>query len=394
MQESIFSLKDFGIIPDVSKLQTEKIQKVLDLAGQNGGKVIVPAGVYRTGGLLMHSRTELYLEKNACLLGSDNPDDYPLFPIPGGVTMHTDMEMIPEYFADRKNVRPEYRRALISAYGAEDISVTGEDETSVIDGADCYDPEGEEHLRGPHGIFLSNCRNIRLCGYTIKNCGNFHHQTDTCENLTVRGLHILGGHDGFHLHCCVNADIADCVVRSGDDCIAGMNMENITVRDCDLNTSCQLFRIGGKHILVENCRLWGPGVYPYRASVVTDRDHIRPQNEGHHDIISLIEYFSSSVYPSTPSEDIVFRNCDVENPGKLLFFEYGADTAEAAHYCCGAPLKELIFENCRISGDCGPSLVKADKNVPLGITLKNVSCTDSTELFDGRSENLSVNVIS
>lgn len=46
---------------------------------------------------------------------------------------------------------------------------------SVFDGADCFDPEGEEHLRGPYGIFLSNYRNVTLSGYTVKNRGNFLH---------------------------------------------------------------------------------------------------------------------------------------------------------------------------------------------------------------------------
>lgn len=396
MSGDVYRLTDFGVVPGCGSVQTEKIQAVLDLAGETGGTAVVPAGVFRTGGLMLRGGTELHLEKNACLLGSDNPADYRVFPVPGNVVMHTDAEMIPEYFAERKNVRAEYRRALISAYGADDIAISGEGVTSVIDGADCFDPEGEEQLRGPHGIFLSNCTNVRLSGYTIKNSGNFHHQLDTCENITVLNVTALGGHDGFHLHFCRNADIGGCTFRTGDDCIAGMNMENITVHGCDLNTSCQLFRIGGNHIRVENCRLWGPGVYPYRKSVVIDRNRIKPLNEGHHDIISLIEYFSSSVYPGAPSCDISFINCEIENTGKILFYEYGADTAEGAHYCCGAPLAELSFENCRISGECAPSLVKADMSIPLSVTLKNVVCENGAEpgmLFDARSENLFVKTL-
>lgn len=392
MEGLICRLSDFGIIPGTDEILTDKIQAVLDKAAEAGGKVIVPAGTYRTGGLLMHGGTELHLERGACLLGSDNPEDYKVFAIPDNMTLHTDMEMIPTYFDERKNVRVEYRRAIISVYGENSISITGEGADSVIDGADCFDPEGEEHLRGPHGIFLTNCKNIKLCNYTIKHCGNFHHQIDTCENITVSNLKVLGGHDGFHLHCCKNVEIKDSIIHSGDDCISGMNMENIEVTGCELNTSCQVFRMGGNRIHIENCRIWGPGEYPYRASVIIDKGHLRPREEWHTDIISLIEYFSSSVYPIASSDGIVLKNCDMENVGKLLFYEYGAETADGAHYCAGTPLAELIFENCRISGRCKPSLVKACKEMPLTVVLKNISGARSEKLFDNRSENLSVEV--
>lgn len=389
-----FNVKDYGVISGSNCLQTEKIQSVLDLAGRNGGTVVIPAGVYHTGGLLMHSNTELHLEEGTVLVGSDVPEDYRVFPVPTEIELHTDMEMIPEYFADRKNVRQEYRRALVSAYGAENITITGEGFGSVIDGVDCFDPDGEEHLRGPHGIFMSNCRNIILSGYTIQNSGNFHHQIDTCENIKINNLQVLGGHDGFHLHCCRDVEMYDCIVRSGDDCISGMNMENISIHNCDLNTSCQLFRIGGKHICVEDCHLWGPGVFPYRASVVFGRDDIKPLNEGHHDIISFMEYFSSSVHPEDASYDIVFRNCDIENPGKILYYEYGADTADGAHYCGGTPLTELAFDNCRISGDCRSSLVKGSDQAPLTLLLSELAADQTglktEELFDMQSEYFTV----
>ena len=59
------------------QLQTDKIQKAIDdcwLAG--GGRVVVPCGVYMTGGIRLRSRVELYLESGAILRGSRNPEDY------------------------------------------------------------------------------------------------------------------------------------------------------------------------------------------------------------------------------------------------------------------------------------------------------------------------------
>ena len=83
-------------------LLTDGIQGVLDLAGKEGGIVVFPAGNYRSGGLLLHSHTEVHLENGASLIGSENPEDYQIFPIPDGVRLHTDMEMVPVYFTERK----------------------------------------------------------------------------------------------------------------------------------------------------------------------------------------------------------------------------------------------------------------------------------------------------
>ena len=73
---SIFSITDFGAVTS-DRLQTKSIQNAIDacfLAG--GGRVVVPCGIFITGGIRLRSNVELYLESGAILRGSDNPDDY------------------------------------------------------------------------------------------------------------------------------------------------------------------------------------------------------------------------------------------------------------------------------------------------------------------------------
>lgn len=67
---------DFGASPS-AEMNTEAIQRAID-ACPEGGRVVVPAGVYRTGALRLHSDMELYLTKEAVLLGSDRAGDYPV----------------------------------------------------------------------------------------------------------------------------------------------------------------------------------------------------------------------------------------------------------------------------------------------------------------------------
>ena len=130
-----FIVTDHGVKADLPSLQTEALQKIFDLCP---GTVVFPAGTYRTGGLLIRSDTTILLKSGAVLVGSDERTDYPVFPVPEGVELRTDMEMITGYYT--QGPWKEYRRAILSAYGEKNIAILGE-EGSLIDGSDCYDPD-------------------------------------------------------------------------------------------------------------------------------------------------------------------------------------------------------------------------------------------------------------
>ena len=82
MQNNNYRITDYGVAPNCTELQTKEIQAVLDLCKENGGTVIIPKGRFYTAALYMHSNTTLYLETGAELYGSDNCEDYEIFPIP------------------------------------------------------------------------------------------------------------------------------------------------------------------------------------------------------------------------------------------------------------------------------------------------------------------------
>ena len=388
-----YVLTDFGVETGSNELQTEKIQRVFDMCRDEGGTVIVPEGTFCTGGLRMWSDTTLYLRKGARIIGSDVCEDYPVFEVPEGVELRTDMEMISQYFSGRS--WKEYRRAILSVYGGKNIAVIGEEDT-LIDGNDCADPNGEEGYRGPHGMMITNVENITLKGYTIANSGNFMHQVDNCRNITVENVTCLGGSDGIHLHCCKNITVENCVFHTGDDCIAGINMENLTVRNCELNSSCDVFRAGGSHLLIENCRMWGPGEYPHRQTVVQnrgteavrDKRNTLPKEQGRHNLECVFVHFSSTDHPAhEPFHDVVFRNCTVENADRFLWYEADGNILQT-----GTCLKDMTLENVEIKGLKAVSCVKATEDVPFTVTLKNVSASFRSDaadsvLFDGKDEN-------
>jgi exo-poly-alpha-galacturonosidase len=72
----VFDVEDFGAVGDAATLDTAAIQAAID-ACSPGGKVLVPAGVFRTGAIWLKSDMTLEVAEGATLLGSENADDYP-----------------------------------------------------------------------------------------------------------------------------------------------------------------------------------------------------------------------------------------------------------------------------------------------------------------------------
>ena len=386
-----YVITDYGVIPNTDALQTEAIQRVLDLCREGGGTVVIPKGCFCAAALRMWSDTTLYLEAGAQLLGSEECTDYEVFPVPEGVELRTDMELITQYYLDKP--WPEYRRAMISAYGEKNIAIIGEGETSVIDGRDCFDPDGEEGFRGPHGVFCTNCENVVMKNYTIRRNGNFMHQLDNCQNILMENVTCLAGHDGIHLHHCTHTLIQNCRFITGDDCVAGINIKDLTVKNCEINTSCQAFRIGGHDILVEDCHIWGPGYYPHRKTVVQGKGVELPRTEGRHNIHALVYHFASTNFPSeTPYGNYVFRNCLVETVDRLMLY-----TADGGPLESGAYLSDMTFENVTFKGMLWPAQCVPSPKAPLTVTLKNCSVDFREEtrecgygLFAEGTENLKV----
>ncbi|MBE6930037.1 MAG: hypothetical protein E7463_07140 [Ruminococcaceae bacterium] len=382
----MFTITDYGVMPNAPHLQTEQIQAVLDLCRDSGGTVVIPAGTYRVSSLRMWSDTTLLLKTGALLLGSDNCDDYEVFAIPAGMQLYSDQEVLHD---SKHTPRPEYRRAMITSYAERNIAIIGEP-GSVIDGQDCYDPDGEEHYRGPHGIFLSNCENITLRGYTIRHSGNFCHQLDNCTHVTMTDVTALGASDAIHLHYGSDMLIERCIFRTGDDCIAGANVRDLHVNNCVLNTACNVFRLGGCDILIENCHICGPGYYPHRMTIVKSKDEILPREAGRHNTLSLFIFFASETFPApVHSHNIVLRNLTVENVRWLL--QYYADSRH--HFQYGDRLRDITFDNIRLTGIEQKPVIKAPDDEPLTVRVRDVSveyCDPDlgTELFAAESLNL------
>jgi polygalacturonase len=270
-----YYITDFGAASDVGTLNTAAIQNAIDqCSAKGGGRVRVPAGVFKTGTIWLKSHVELHLEQGAVLLASENLSDY-----------NAD-DAYPQNFMSQKE---EWNfKHLILAVECTDVSVTG---YGVIDGngkefycapiyySDYYWRDGlalandKTHLRPGQCLCFVECTNITIENITIRNTTCWCCFLHGCENAGIRGVKIFNSTDaantdGIDIDACRNVTVSDCIIDTGDDAIAirsnttrlnnkSMTCEYITITNSILASSSAVIRIGVgnsniRHIRVSN----------------------------------------------------------------------------------------------------------------------------------------------
>ena len=334
-------------------------------------------GVHRTGGLRVRSRTTLLLRSGAVLEGSRDPAAYDILagdtlePVPPA-ELAPGVRWLPAATRTTHDhllrTASRWNNAILRIYRAHDVRILGEP-GSAIDGRDSYDPLGEEDFRGVHGIAAHDSDHLDFRGYEMRNSGNWAHSLWHCSDLSFADLAILGGHDGIHLCSCDRVTIEDCRMATGDDCVAGFDNEDVTVRRCDLNTACSAFRFGGCRIAIEDCRCHGPGLYPIR-NTLPEADRISGSHgapgAGRRSMLSLFTYYADFTLPVRHEPgDIVLRRCTLADAERLLHYNFSGNEV----WQKGRPLSSIAFEDLDARG-VGMSLCAygdADRTLSLSL---------------------------
>lgn len=363
---------------------TQVIQEKLDRCFHSGGgRVILKKGEYNVGGLWLRSNTTLLLRSGARLVGSRDCRDYRILSdeflasldpedVCGDSVVWIPPRLRKEGKADHiTKAGSRWNDAIIRIYKAENVAVIGEP-LSEIDGCNSYDSEGEEHYRGVHGISAHKSHNLTFKGYTIRNTGNWAHLMRNCTGAVFEDLEILAGHDGVHISTCDSVEVVDCVMKTGDDCVAGFDNRWVTVRGCTLNTACSAFRFGGTHFLAEDCRCYGPGEYPIRGSLTGEEKESGAMGDtgGRRNMLSLFTYYADRTLPIREAPgDICIRNVTCDDVDRFLHYNFsGNETWQLA-----MPLGGIEFESVKATGIKLPLCAYSSKERPFLLTMRNCS---------------------
>jgi len=257
-EDGAYDVHSFGAVGNGKTNDTAAFQKAFDACAKaGGGTVSVPGGVYLIGSIVIGTNTTLRLDNRPSLLGSPDIEDYPL------IKVRWEGEFRPGH------------RAMIYAERTGHIQITGR---GFIYGP----PISVSRLRDPRGPALmefSKCEGVTLDGFTTQYqqlwsihpvlCKNF-----VARNLTIRSVASNG--DGIDVDSCSGVLIERCNMDTGDDSISlksgrglsaarlGRPTEDVTIRDCTLNSSSFAglgvgteLSGGIRNVRVENCFISG-----------------------------------------------------------------------------------------------------------------------------------------
>lgn len=247
-----YDIRDYGAVADTSQLSTAAIQQAIDECNLNGGgRVLIPAGQFKTGSLFLKSGVDFHLESGAVLYGSKDLADY--------------KKVKPQYISLRTQTATIQ---LIYAENASHVSITG---LGTIDGQGVGFKKlswNDEGITRPHLLRFITCNNVVVENVRLQNSGCWMQHYLACDDVQIRGLKIFNrnnfNNDALDLDGCRNVTVSDLICDSDDDGVTLKSTslrpcENIAISNCVISSRCNAIKMGTesnggfRNISISNC---------------------------------------------------------------------------------------------------------------------------------------------
>ena len=253
------SVADFGASGDAHTLATGAFAAAIDaLAEQGGGRVVVPAGVWYTGPIVLKDNIELHLEQNSMIVFSDDKSLYPLVQItfeglntwrcqsPVSATHAKSIAITGFGVIDGNgDAWRAVKRGKLTAgqwnakvrsggivsedgntwYPSESFrfgATSGSDQNVSTWARTREDFEKMKDFLRPVLVAFHHCENVLLEGVTFQNSPCWHIHPAMCTNLTVRNITVrcpdyAQNGDGIDIESCKNVVLTGSRFDVGDD---------------------------------------------------------------------------------------------------------------------------------------------------------------------------------
>jgi len=252
----VYNIRDFGAKGDGTTLDTAAIQAAIDACNKDqGGTVLVPAGVFVIGTIEIKSNVTLHIAAQGKLLGSADGKQYhaaDAIPLRGDSTL-----------ADG-NV------GLIFAVNAENITIEG---PGTIDGQGAQfrspergvpPPSGRGGAQRPYHLLFHRCKNLTVRDIFLYQSAFHSVRIIQSQYVKLDGIRIYNrvnhNNDGFHFISAEHVHLSNCTVECQDDaCALFGSCKFVTVTNCSFSTRWSVFRFGGgvaENITVSNCLIY------------------------------------------------------------------------------------------------------------------------------------------
>ena len=271
----------------------EAIQAAIEAAARDGGgTVVVPAGAFLSGSLVLKSNVTLRLDPGAWLVASLDPAD--------------GIDFAAEFDDDTENAGWEGGCFLFARH-AHDVGIEGPgtiygqgDKVFYDDDADGGFHECPKNVRTPawgrpRTTFFEDIEDLTVRGVIFRNAAFWTLHMAGCRRVVVDGVRVLNdvrgaNNDGIDPDTCKDVVISNCIVETGDDAVVVKNTapmaakygacENVVISGCVLRSRDSALKIGTetaraiRRVMLSDCVFRGcsrgVGIWVRDGGVVED----------------------------------------------------------------------------------------------------------------------------
>ncbi|MBQ5982526.1 MAG: exopolygalacturonase [Prevotella sp.] len=290
-----YVITEYGVKNDSSIVQTEAIQKVIDLAASNGGGVIViPRGTYLSGSLFFKQGTHLYIEEGGTLKGSDRIANFKI--------LETRIE----------GQTCKYFSALVNADGIDGFVIAGKG-TINGDGRHYWE---EFWIRRQWNRECTNKDAQRPRLTYISNCKNVIVQDVRLINSPFWTNHIYKSDHARYIDCYIYAPTSGIKAPSSDAIDIDV-CHDVLVHGCYMNVNDDAVVLkGGKGTWADKDENNGPNY------------NILIQNCHYGNVHGCLTLGSESVH----DRNVIIRNCHADNANRVIWLKMRPDTPQHYEY--------------------------------------------------------------
>jgi len=353
-------------------LNTSIIQRAVDsVASLGGGKIIFSAGRYLSGSIILKSGVQLFLQRNAVLLGSTNPNHYTGLNRWKAFILADNQTGIS--IAGKGTVDGQGRRLALNI---DSLFYIGQLDPKKYN----HQEKRPSEVIRPQIIEMVNCKNTRITGITLKNASCWVQTYDRCQNLAIDSIRVdsdaYWNNDGFDISDCRNVRVTNCFVNAADDGIClkseykdhwndSIYIANCTVRSSASGLKFGTASLGGfKNVKIENIKVYDT----FRSAVAIESvdggtlenieiNHVVAVNTGNGIFIKLGHRNKDNRY--SVLRNISIKNVEVYVPFDRPDKKYDLRGPDLAFFhnpfpCSitgipGHPVENVVLENIRIT---------------------------------------------
>lgn len=372
-----YNVKEYGVQGNGNP-ETTALQNVIHKAAQQGGGTLVlPAGKYVSGALFFPRGVDLRIEKDAQLISTVNPDDFPV---------------IPTRF---EGVERPWRCAFLNFNHSDGVKVYGE---GTIDGKGVAWKDVPFGTSGrPRLICFTDCPNGKISGLKMINQASWclhvlYTNGFTIDGVDIRALEYIPSSDGIDIDSSSDILITSTRIEAHDDCISiksgrdedGLRVarpsENILIENCHFAYGHGGVAMGSeisgdiRNVTIRSCLMdnenWSPLRFksqPSRGGVVENITFEDITIKGARSIFDInmewrmVPPILPAHYPLTRLRNIRFKNItgEAQSVGTMYGFKEATFQSDT-----------FFFENCRIKAEKGLSISNAKDVNFEGLTLE------------------------